>query len=375
MRCNHGFLQALVLACLFPCQLRASESEGDKAALAVEALSRLQDVDLEANPKLKQTVLKVLEKTRGTPGFMKLVQQFKLPGQNRGLLEVTIAQPSSESGIEAMRMILASGDRGVIEKALAETNTAVAIKTAEALGNTGERQAAQLLLPVIEDTQRDTALRRQAVRALARTSEGARNLLALAGEQKLGEDLKFTASAELNRAPWPDIKAGAAKLLPLPSGQNSQALPPVSELVKAKGDPANGAKVFFRASPGCANCHVVHGQGTEFGPNLSEVGSKLGKDALYEAILDPSAGVSFGFEAFSVTLKNGDEVYGLVASETADELVMKNVGGIVTHYPKSEIASRQPSKLSIMPTGLPQAMTLQEFVDLVEYLSTLRKAQ
>ena len=106
---------------------------------------------------------------------------------------------------------------------------------------------------------------------------------------------------------------------------------------------------------------------------MSEIGTKLGKDALYEAILEPSSGVSFGFEAWSFTLKNGDEAYGLLASETADEVAVKAVGGIVTRLKKSEIESRQQSKLSIMPAGLQAAMTTQELIDLVEYLSTLKK--
>ena len=72
-------------------------------------------------------------------------------------------------------------------------------------------------------------------------------------------------------------------------------------------------------------------------------------------------------------LKNGDEPYGLIASETADELTLKAVGGIVTKFKKSDIASRQQSKLSIMPAGLQQSMSTEEFVDLVEYLSTLKK--
>jgi putative heme-binding domain-containing protein len=374
-KCDCFSLLAVVALCFISSPALGAESEADKSALAVEALSRLQGVDLETNPKLKETVLKLLEKTRGTPSFVKLVQQFKLSGQNSGLLEVALAQPAGESGIEAMRMILASGDTAIIEKMLAATNTITAAKTAEALGNSGEKQAVRMLLPVLTEAQRDFAVRKQAVRALARTSEGARDLLLLAKEQKLSEELKFTASSELNSARWPEIKAEAARLLPLPPGQNAQPLPPISELVKAQGDPANGAKVFSRQSPGCANCHVVNGQGAELGPNLSEIGSKLGKDALYEAILDPSTGVSFGYEAFNLTLKNGDEAYGLVSSETADEITLRNVGGIVTKYKKSEITSRQQSKLSIMPAGLQQGMTTQEFVDLVEYLSTLKKAQ
>ena len=118
----------------------------------------------------------------------------------------------------------------------------------------------------------------------------------------------------------------------------------------------------------------MNGQGVDLGPNLSEIGSKLGKDAIFEAILDPSAGISFGFEAFNLMLKNGDEAYGLIASETADEITLKSAGGIVTRYRKSDVTARQPSKVSLMPAGLQQGMTTQEFVDLVEYLAALRKS-
>ena len=42
---------------------------------------------------------------------------------------------------------------------------------------------------------------------------------------------------------------------------------------------------------GCSKCHQINGTGTDFGPNLSEIGAKLAKKALYETILDPSAGI------------------------------------------------------------------------------------
>jgi len=145
------------------------------------------------------------------------------------------------------------------------------------------------------------------------------------------------------------------------------------ELLKRKGDAANGAKVFSSPKTGCVNCHQIKGQGVDFGPNLSEVGSKLGKDAIYEAILNPSAGISFGFEGWQFQLKFGDEAYGLIQSETADEVAVKAIGGIVTRYKKSEIERREQLKLSIMPAGLQQAMTVQELVDLVEYLASLKK--
>jgi len=99
----------------------------------------------------------------------------------------------------------------------------------------------------------------------------------------------------------------------------------------------------------------------------------LGKDALLESILDPSSGISFGYEAWQLELKNGDEAYGLISSETEAEITIKAVGGVSTRYNKSDIAKRTKQKLSIMPVGLQQNMSTQELVDLVEYLATLKK--
>src|SRR5213075_1151871 len=147
---------------------------------------------------------------------------------------------------------------------------------------------------------------------------------------------------------------------------------PISELVKQKGDTAKGALVFRREAPGCIKCHQVNGEGTDFGPNLSDIGTKLGKDALYESILDPSAGISFGYEAWQIVMKNGDDANGFIVSETADELALKTVGGTVARYKKSEIAKRTQQRTSIMPSNLQQMMSQQELVDLVEYLTMLK---
>lgn len=363
---------ALLLGAFSPAA-RAADADADRIRLAVDALTRLEGINLDANPSMKERVLKVLDKTRGTPEFVRLVQHFQFKDQNAGLLEVALSQPSGESGVEAMRMILSSGETTVLKSTLEGANTTNALKAVEAIGNTSSKDAMKLLLPLVSEPRQDAALRKQAVRSLARTSDGAKALLMLAKENKLADDLKLTASSELNAARWPDVQAEAAKVLPPLQGQNAQPLPPISELVKMKGDSANGAKVFSRAAPGCANCHIVRGQGMELGPNLSEIGTKLGKDALFESILDPSAGISFGFEAWTFTMKNDDEAYGLLASETGDEVTLKNTGGIVTKIKKSDVATRQQSKLSIMPAGLQAGMTTQEFVDLVEFLSSLKK--
>ena len=334
-------------------------------------MSRLKGIDLDANPGVKTAVLKLLDQTRGTPQFVEIVRDFKITGQEEALLEFAEHNPASSSGADAMRLVLNGQNEALLKDALAGSN---AIPIVEALGNTGEKGIVPLIKPIIIEKGRDFALRKQAVRALAQVQSGAGALLDLADDNKLPAELSLTASSALNSARWPDIKARAVKILPPLQGQNAAPLPPIAELVKRKGDPLNGSAVFRRDAVGCIKCHQINGEGIEFGPNLSEIGAKLGKDALYEAILDPSAGISFGFEGWQLALKNSDDASGLVVNETPDELALKSVGGIVTRYRKSDIASRTQQKVSIMPAGLQQTMSLQELADVVEYLASLKKA-
>ena len=375
-------IQRVFILCGLPlCLLLSAASavaepptDSDRKMIALEALTRLKGADLNTNPPLKAAALKVLAWTRGTPDFLTIVQDFNISGQNAGLLEVAARNPADSSSVVALRLIFGSGDISAIKNALAGTNLITATKTAQALGNLHDKQIVPLLLPLVTDTRRDLAVRKQAVRSLAGVPEGAAQLLQLARQERLPGDVRFTAGMELNAVRWPDLKAQAAQLLPLPQARNTTPLPPVSELLKMPGDAQRGAQVFARPEVGCINCHRVNDKGVDLGPALSEIGAKLGKDALYEAILDPSAGIAFGYEAWQIDLKSGDEACGIIVSETADDLVLKDAKAIATRIKKSDIAKRQQSKISLMPAGLQQTMSTQDLVDLVEYLSSLKKA-
>lgn len=365
------FLPILLLGWVFTAPTAVALD--DRTRLSLEALARLKNVSLEGNPALKQAVLRVLEQVRGEPEFVTVVHDFKLVGQGRGLVEFVAAQPTSPAAVEALRLLLA-------ESAIAEVQPLLdgpperAAQVVAALGRTEDSKSVGWLWPLITDARATVLVRRAAVGALAKNKEGATGLLRLAQAGKLPEDLKFMTGIELRGGRWPELREEAGKLFPAPVGKAEKPLPPVAELAKMAGDPGKGAAVFRRSDVACINCHQVNGEGVDFGPKLSEIGGKLGKEALCEAILDPSAGISFGYEAWSVQLKNGDEVLGLIVSETETELALKAQGGTVTRYPKSEVVKREQQALSIMPAGLQQNLTAQEFVDLLEYLAALRKA-
>jgi putative heme-binding domain-containing protein len=342
-----------------------------QTSIAVEALSRLKGVDLEANPTVNAAVLRVLSKTKGTPQFVELVRDFKIKGQSEALLDYALAHPSESVSADAVRLILADNQKALLEKTVQSTNAAAAIQV---IGNANEKELRPLVQWALQNTQ-DTNARRAAVRALAKSQDGATFLLKLTKEDKLPADVRLLASSELNFAPWPQIKSEAAQVLPLPQGQNAEPLPPIHQLIKRTGNARHGSELFKSPTVGCSNCHQINGEGMNFGPALSEIGTKLGKDALYESILDPSAGIAFGYEGWSIELKNGDEAVGLITSETADEIALKTQNGITTKYKKSDIARRQRMALSIMPAGLQLTMSADDLVDLVEFLASLRKPQ
>ncbi len=351
-------------------------ADQQRVSIAFEAISRLKGMDLEANPALKGAVLKVLNSVKGTAAFVEIVKDFGLKDQDRALLDYAVAHPAESAGVDALRLVLAAPETAsLVKEELGSTNSSRVVALLQALGNTGDKQVVTLAEPLVTATNREPQVRKQAVLALAETQEGAHVLLRLAKEGALPPDTRLAASSALNGVRWPQIKAEAATLLPPPQSASAEPLPAVSELVKRKGDPIRGAEVFRRETVGCNKCHQVNDEGMDFGPKLSEIGSKLGKDALYESILDPSNGISFGYEAWQLELKNGDEAFGLIVSETADEVALKTQNGIVTRYKKAALAKRQMMKTSIMPAGLQQAMKTQELVDLIEYLASLKSGQ
>ena len=365
-------LLSLGAAAAFVAQSLAQPAQvDDQTALQIEALNRLKGTDLESNETLKAAVLRILEKTRGTPQFVEIIRDFNLKGHSTALFDYAVKYPNESSAVEAFRLALREKGTNSIP-ALIESTNAVAI--VQLIGNSKDKELQPALKALVTDVVKPLPTRSAAVQTLARAEDGARYLLDLAREEKLPADVKLTASSELNLAPWPDIKKAAVEILPLPQTQNAEPLPPISELVKRTGNSARGREIFESQTAACSSCHVVNGKGTDVGPQLSEIGAKLGKDALYQAILDPSSGISFGFEAWTIELKNGDELFGLITSETSDELTVKSQTGVVTKAKKSEIAKRQKLTTSLMPLGLQLTMSAQDLVDLVEFLSSLKKA-
>jgi putative heme-binding domain-containing protein len=157
----------------------------------------------------------------------------------------------------------------------------------------------------------------------------------------------------------------------LPEAKDREPLPPLSDLLKRTGNVENG-RIVFHSSGTCTKCHVVNGLGRELGPDLSEIGNKLSKPALYESILYPSAGLSHNYESWTVVTKDGEVLSGLLVSETPEEIQLKDENAIVHAIKSGEIEIRQKQDVSLMPADLQKVMTARDLVDVVEYMTTLK---
>ncbi|MFO1066595.1 MAG: c-type cytochrome [Pirellulales bacterium] len=201
---------------------------------------------------------------------------------------------------------------------------------------------------------------------------GARYLLAQAKAGTLPAAVRLVVGAKLRSSNNGEIKAAAAELFPLPKSASKEPLPPLNELAQRKGDGGRGTEVF-KTKGTCANCHVVSGTGKNVGPDLSEIGSKLSREAMLVSILDPSAGISHNFEQFSAVTDSGQAINGLLVSQNEKQVVLKDAQGIERTIPKDELVQLKKLDKSLMPDNLHEALSTDELVNLVEYLMSLKK--
>ncbi len=131
-----------------------------------------------------------------------------------------------------------------------------------------------------------------------------------------------------------------------------------------KGDSNRGQVLFVKQ---CAACHRWQGQGVELGPNLETI-RDWDADRILLNLFDPHREVTGQYLSYSVLLKDGRTLTGMIAEETATSLTIKQkdlTPQIILH---SEIEQVSTSGLSLMPSGMEEVLSLQDTADILELL-------
>ena len=344
---------------------------GGSADFTPVILSQLDAKGAAGNALVQAALQRTLSATRGTAQYVTLVEKYDARDQLDELIRLALAKPNETAGSEAARLALAWGGAPRFSAYILGKDDAVARRALSVLGRNFNPQVDSIFTGVVLDSSRAVSLRRTAVQTMGNGPAGTQRLLRLVQAGRLSSDLKAAAAGVLFSS-TPAIRDSAAKFLTPPAATtlDGKTLPSLQTLAGRSGDAVAGRVVFQRA---CAACHVAQGTGVDFGPGLTEIGDKLPKAGLYMAILDPSAGIAFGYEGYTVRTRDGQQIMGYIASETDKEIVVKMIGGIERRVPKSSVTERKRLDGSLMPHGLERGMTEAELVHLVEYLSTLRR--
>ena len=177
-----------------------------------------------------------------------------------------------------------------------------------------------------------------------------------------------TTRARLLQHPKKQIKELAAKAF---AGQASASRTAVLARFKPAlaldGDRARGKATFTAA--GCIACHQLDGVGLPLGPDLRSV-VQHDAEKLLNSILDPSAVIEPGFAAYHCSLKSGEQLYGIVTTETSSSLTVKLPGNLTRSVLRSDIKELKATQTSLMPDGLEALLTPQSLADLITYLQT-----
>jgi putative membrane-bound dehydrogenase-like protein len=116
----------------------------------------------------------------------------------------------------------------------------------------------------------------------------------------------------------------------------------------------------------CLNCHKLHGEGAEVGPDLTGVG-RSSLDGLLANVIDPNQIIGAGYENVEVETKDGRAVAGRLVESTDARVKLLAQGPKEEILAKADIASMRVSEVSVMPEGLEQ-MPDADFRNLIWFI-------
>jgi len=152
----------------------------------------------------------------------------------------------------------------------------------------------------------------------------------------------------------------------------------------SKGDVERGRALYGKLA--CASCHIVQGQGSSFGPDLTEVGVSRGAGYLRQSFLGPAEALPRGtspipgrgfteYLPVRVVTADGREVRGVRVNEDPFTIQLRDSANRFHSFRKSETKEIEKEfGKSLMPSFRGR-LTDAETDDLVAYLSSLRGAK
>ncbi len=292
--------------------------------------------------------------------------------RTRGLLAAK-SQPESVR-LRALETLAAVRDEYALDaagKLLAEGNARSVFfrgQVLSALGRLEDDRVADVVLG--EYAQMEPDLRPRAVELLTQRGNWGKALMKAIADKKLPHGVVNVNQARRLLA---SKDAELVKLMKTHWGTLRQERNPEREKVvrqmlallsRTKGDPQRGIAVYKKL---CAQCHKLHGEGVEVGPDITSNG-RASFDQLLSNVFDPSLIIGPGYQAVNVITLKGRTLTGLLVEDSPLRVVLKIQGGKQEVVARKDIESVEVGKLSLMPEDIEKQLKPGEIADLFSFL-------
>ena len=135
----------------------------------------------------------------------------------------------------------------------------------------------------------------------------------------------------------------------------------------AGGDRDRGRQSFQRRS-----CHACHHGNRRLGPVLNGITDRFSRNALFEAIVDPSRDVAPTYQTTRLVTESGKVYHGLPVYQSPDATLLLTGAETTVRIAGEKILHTAPSRQSLMPKGLLRDAGDEELADLYAYLKTIK---
>jgi putative heme-binding domain-containing protein len=335
--------------------------------LQIEAIRHMKPDYIADHPEVKTVLSSLLKQTSGKQ-YLELVDYFQLKEESIRVLGMIISGDEKTKSGQVLYNL--PGGAELIRSTFFSGKETEQLALIEALRYQGKKESAQLLYEATVNPKFSKVVQMQAARIIGNAYPTEEFVLDLLDKKKFSAAYVPLVVESLQKAWRKSIRTKANSYLDKHQTEAKKSHPSMAELVQKSGDAVKGKMVFSNA---CAMCHLVNNEGIDFGPKLTEIGSKLSKEGMYMSVLHPNAGIGFGYETFEIKTKSGDSYQGIVVSKNETDIQLRIPGGMVKNFKTSALKSVKQLPESLMPEGLADGMSTTELVDLIDYLSTLKK--
>jgi cytochrome c oxidase cbb3-type subunit III len=133
------------------------------------------------------------------------------------------------------------------------------------------------------------------------------------------------------------------------------------------GNPETG-RTLFSNKAGCAECHMVAGQGGFIAADLSSYAAIHSVEQIREAIVNPNKNLDPHHPIVTVVTKNGRRYEGVIRNEDSSSMQLEGRDGAFYLFEKSTLLRITREKRSYMPADYGAKLSPSELNDLISYL-------